>query len=217
MSNIATEKPKPINASVSELSSELSKFKTQYDAMLSLLKQNSNLLTENNEMLANFNVEPHENTNSYSGNNSENPFVSMTDEEIELAYTALLLAMNNEKFTRNMYVADTSKQYELSWDDTSSIYNVVAKINSGEEIVNENNTITSYIYDDNHNLIGTEEIPMDNIKLNGYTVLSDNNETIALPIDFVADETTEYDVYSVGADCVVTLLDPARKVTVKNV
>ena len=149
---------------------------------------------------------------SYSGE----PFVPMTDEEIELAYTALLLAINNEKFTRNMYVADTSKQYELYWDDTSSIYNVIAKINSGEEIVNENNTITSYIYDDNHNLIGTEEIPMDNVKLNGYTVLSDNNETIALPIDFVADETTEYDVYIVGANCVVTLLEPARKVRVKN-
>ncbi len=124
---------------------------------------------------------------------------------------------NNEALQKDvyMYSVNTEQQYELSWDDTSAVYTEIARINLGKTNENTGDTAQVIRFDENNNET-TENVELYNIIYNGYVVLSGNNEVIALQLDFVADETTEYDVYSIGSDCIATLLDPARKVTIKK-
>lgn len=187
------EKQKNINSQIAELSTELNKFKTQYDALMALLQQNNGLLTDNNELLSNFN-------NDSSDDSSE-----INWDEINENLDTLINYNESLQTSLNRYIFNPEEVYQVYENNEVSEYSIKGILNMGYEVTS-NSALTTTLDRLNDNTREWETI--DNVQDNEandlvYTVLSNDNDTIII-LNLNPGSETEYDVYTVGENCVFT-------------
>ena len=184
------EKQKNINSQVAELSTELSKFKTQYDALMALLQQNNGLLTDNNELLSNFN------------NDSSDDLSDINWDEINENLNNLINYNESLQTSLEQYQFDPEVVYKVYEGNSVSEYSIKGILNMGYEVTSTSTTTLNRLNNDTKEW-ETIDVTRDELNRLLYTVLSNDNDTIII-LNLNPGAEAEYDVYTVGENCVFT-------------